>query len=180
MNSAGRLDELGLRKFIGERYAGVVAAVALVTGSQAAAEDAVQEALVRAWERSERGEVIEHVAAWVTTVSLNLARSGLRRLVAEQKARLRLGRPPAQVNPSTEDSLAVRDALATLPDRQREVTVLRYYAGPDVAESAGVLDISQGTVKTSLPRARQALAQTLGTTYERVALTEREVVNHAG
>ena len=180
MSSAGRLDEVGLRRFIGERYAGVVAAVALVTGSQAAAEDAVQEALVRAWERSERGEVIEHLAAWVTTVALNLARSGLRRLVAEQRARLRLGRPLAQANPSTEDAMAVREALATLPSRQREVTVLRYYAGLDVAEIAGVLGVSQGTVKTSLHRSRQALAAALGRTYAREVLTAKEVVNHAG
>ena len=156
MNSAGRLDEAELRKFIGQRYPGVVAAVGLVTGSQPAAEDAVQEALVRAWERSERGEVIDHLAAWVTTVALNLARSGVRRRIAEQKARLRLGPAPSTA-PADVDGVAVRQALLALPTRQREVTVLRYYAGLDVAAIAAALEISEGTVKTCLHRARQAL-----------------------
>jgi RNA polymerase sigma factor (sigma-70 family) len=57
---------------------------------------------------------------------------------------------------------AVREALADLPRRQREVTVLRYYAGLDVAEIAGVLGISDGTVKAMLFRARQSLAVVLG------------------
>jgi RNA polymerase sigma-70 factor, ECF subfamily len=156
MDNTGRLDEQELRRFIGQRYPGVVAAVALVTGSRPAAEDAVQEALVRAWERSERGEVIEHLAAWVTTVALNLARSGLRRIVAEQKARLRLGPPASPAVPDV-DGVAVRQALEKLPRRQREVTVLRYYAGLDVAGIACALEISEGTVKTCLHRAREAL-----------------------
>src|SRR5215207_6607341 len=71
-------------------YPRLVAAVALASGSGPAAEDAVQEALLRAWERSERGQSIESLNAWVTTVALNLTRSGLRRVIAERKARSRL------------------------------------------------------------------------------------------
>ena len=41
----------------------------------ATAEDSVQEALARAWERLDRGDGIDRLAAWVTTVALNLARS---------------------------------------------------------------------------------------------------------
>jgi len=46
----------------------------LVCGSMPAAEDAVQEALARAWERSERGQDIGSLPAWVTTVARNLLR----------------------------------------------------------------------------------------------------------
>ena len=178
MDSAGRLDEGELRKFIGQRYPGVVAAVALVTGSQPAAEDAVQEALVRAWERSERGEVIEHLAAWVTTVALNVARSGLRRLVAEKKARIRLG-PPPEPRVADVDGVAVRQALEKLPCRQREVTVLRYYAGLDVAGIAAALGVSEGTVKTSLHRAREALVALFEPPEQPVVTSEEVAVHHA-
>src|SRR5438876_4446338 len=93
MRGSHPLDEATLREFVRTEYPPLVGAVALVSGSKAAAEDAVQEALARAWERSSRGQSIENLAAWVTTVSLNLARSGLRRIRAERRARARLGGP---------------------------------------------------------------------------------------
>ncbi|HKZ76153.1 MAG TPA: hypothetical protein VJ259_05765, partial [Actinomycetota bacterium] len=53
------IDEIAIREFLYGDYPRLVAGVALVAGSRPAAEDAVQEALARAWERSERGEEIE-------------------------------------------------------------------------------------------------------------------------
>ena len=55
----------------------------------------------------------------------------------------------------------MREALRALPRRQREVTVLRYYLGLDVAEIAEWLGIGQGTVKAMLFRARQSLGVAL-------------------
>jgi RNA polymerase sigma factor (sigma-70 family) len=60
----------------------------------------------------------------------------------------------------------VTRALADLPQRQREVTVLRYYLGLNVAEIADTLELHEGTVKTSLFRARAALAAALGEPVE--------------
>jgi RNA polymerase sigma-70 factor (ECF subfamily) len=135
--------------------------VALVSGSRPAAEDAVQEALLRAWERSERGEQIDSLPAWVTTVSLNLARSGLRRVLAERRARARLGRTSSGELEEA-DRLDLERALAALPRRQREAVVLRYYLGMDTREVARVLRVGEGTVKSTLFRARAALARALG------------------
>ena len=55
----GLIEDADFREFLAADYARLVAAVALVTGSRPAAEDAVQEALVRAWERTTKGEAIE-------------------------------------------------------------------------------------------------------------------------
>jgi len=85
-----RLDEGTIRAFLATEYPRIVGAVALVAGSRAAAEDAVQEALARAWERTDRGEGIDSLPAWVTRVAMNLSRSALRRLRAELRARERL------------------------------------------------------------------------------------------
>ena len=122
----------------------------------------MQEAVARAWERSERGGDIASLPAWVTTVSLNLARSRRRRIAAERRARGRLGTGERSQSHSPEDRIDVTRALAALPRRQREATVLRYYLGMDVKEVADVLGMSEGTAKTTLFRARQALARTLG------------------
>ena len=53
-------------------------------------------------------------------------------------------------------------ALTKLPRRQRQATVLRYYLGYDVAEIAQALGVSQGTIKTTLHRARHTMASALG------------------
>jgi RNA polymerase sigma-70 factor (ECF subfamily) len=146
-----------IREFLASDYPRLVAAVALISGSRPAAEDAVQEALARAWDRSERGERIESLPAWVTTVATNLVRSGLRRMRAERRAR---GRDPGRLPPSLtiESSVDIARALNALPRRQREATVLRYYLDLDVADVARTLGVSEGSVKTTLYRARQALA----------------------
>lgn len=153
------LDDETIREFLETSYPRLVAAVTLVAGSREAAEDAVQEALARAWERAGT-EQIRSLPAWVTKVSLNLSRSRWRRLRAEARATERL-LPTSSLAPS-ESPLDVQRALTRLSRRQREVTVLRYYLSMDLSEIAGVLGVSEGTVKTQLFRARRALAELLG------------------
>ncbi len=160
----GQVDDDRIREFVDGEYAKVVATVALVCGSVATAEDSVQEALARAWERLDRGDGIDRLAAWVTTVALNLARSQMRRWRSERRARDRLGplRDDLSDAPAASaEAHAVREALRALPRRQREVTVLRYYLGLDVREIAAHLDIAEGTVKAMLFRARRSLAVAL-------------------
>ena len=155
-----RVDEIALQEFLHTAYPRLVAAVALVCGSRPAAEDAVQDALLRAWQRSERGEEIESLNAWVTTVALNQARSGLRRVLAERRARSRLGHDVSVATPSGE-RIDVERALTALPRRQREAVVLRYYLQFDTREVAAALSVNEGTVKSTLFRARATLAELL-------------------
>jgi len=121
--------------------------------------------LARAWERLDRGDTIDRLPAWVTTVALNLARSTMRRWRCERRARVKLGALPPiapDAAAASGEAHAVREALAALPRRQREVTALRYYLGLDVREIAEELGIAEGTVKAMLFRARQSLAAALG------------------
>jgi RNA polymerase sigma-70 factor (ECF subfamily) len=158
------VDDERLRAFVEGEYRQVVATVELVCGSLPAAEDAVQEAMARAWEKGDGDREIRNLAAWITTVALNLVRSQMRRWRCERRARDRL--VPLQHSlpdgPSLGgEAVAVRQALLALPRRQREVTTLRYYLGLDVAEIAEWLGIGDGTVKAMLFRARQSLAVAL-------------------
>ena len=124
----------------------------------ATAEDAVQEALVRAWIRSDRGDVIDSLPAWVAVVAMNLTRSGWRRATAERRARARLASAVASDDLRNVDRVDVQRALAGLPRRQRQIAVLRYFLQMDTREVADALGVSEGTVKNSLSKARDALA----------------------
>src|SRR5204862_6023609 len=124
LGRGGRMDEVELREFVRERYPRLVGAVALMTDDFASAEDAVQEAIVRAWERTERGEQIVALDRWVAAVAMNLSRGRLRRLRVERLARPRLI-GEASREPSA-DRVDVARALAALPRRQREGAGLRY------------------------------------------------------
>jgi RNA polymerase sigma-70 factor (ECF subfamily) len=147
----------------------LVNAVALASGSYSAAEDAVQEALVRAWMRSERGEHMESLPGWVAAVALNLTRSGWRRSMAERRARRRLPGGSA-THPQSDEEMDVARALEGLPRRQREVAVLRYLLEMSTSEVAAALGIAEGTVKSSLSRARTHLVEAL-------AVHDTEVTN---
>lgn len=163
------LEEVHIREFLGGSYPRLVTAVAVMCWSRAAAEDAVQEALARAWERSNRGEEIENLEAWVRTVAVNLSRSAWRRLLAERRAgdRLRRGGLLGGLAPEpSADRVDVLEAISHLPRRQRQATVLRYYLGLDVAEISTALGVREGTTKTTLHRARKTLAATLGEPIE--------------
>jgi RNA polymerase sigma factor (sigma-70 family) len=146
-----------------------VNAVALASGSYPAAEDAVQEALVRAWMRSERGERVESLPAWVAAVALNQTRSSWRRAMAERRARRRSPERSVPTATPSEEHLDVARALETLPRRQREVAVLRYLLEMSTPEVAATLRITEGTVKSSLSRARAHLVQALAVHDSEVA-----------
>jgi len=128
----------------------------------------VQEALLRAWERT---DPIEHLDAWIITVALNLTRSGLRRIGAERRARVRLaasGPSPSQ----TDERIDIERALSRLPQRQREAVVRRYVLDHTTAEIAASMGTGEGTVKSQLSKARAHLAQEL-------AFDPDEETNHA-
>ncbi len=164
------MDEAEIRGFLARDYPRLVNAVALASGGYPAAEDAVQEALVRAWIRSERGEHVESLPAWVTAVALNLTRTGWRRSMAERRARRRLPERSVSAVTASEEHVDVARALETLPRRQREVAVLRYLLEMSTAEVAAALGITEGTVKSSLARARAHLVEAL-------AVHDTEVTN---
>lgn len=160
-------DDPTITEFVQRDYARVVNAVAFATGNDATAEDLVQEALARAWARIDRGLTIESLPNWVVAVALNLSKSRWRRVALERKVLDRMERPAPTPSPSG-DPVDVARALASLPRRQREVAVLRYLLGMPTRDVADALGVSEGTVKNSLSKAREALAAQLAVTDEEV------------
>jgi RNA polymerase sigma-70 factor (ECF subfamily) len=153
----------------------VVHHVYAVCGDLAEAQDVVQEAYARAWQRWSTVGDYDNPEAWVRMVAWRLAANRWRGVRRWLTARSRLGDPPPTPGP-TPDRVAVVAALRRLPEAQRRVVVLHYLYGQPVAEIASDLDMPAGTVKAYLSRARTRLAALLGTDDEE---EETGVVSHS-
>lgn len=143
----------------------LVGLLALYLGDRAVAEELAQETLIRLVQNWPKVRTMANRRGWLSTVAMNLANSWLRRRVAERKANRRVGvttdrAETAHAEPA--DVLAVREAVATLPRRQRTALVLRYYARLTVAETAAHMGCPEGTVKALTHRAIARLRETAG------------------
>ena len=115
------------------------------------AEEATQEAFVRALERWKRLRSEPWLAGWITTTAMNHARRALRRRDVS-------GRPEAAADaPDPDLALDLWRTVAALPLRQQQVVVLHYRLGLSTAEAASVMRCGEGTVRGYLTRARDAL-----------------------
>lgn len=144
------------------------------TGNVDDACDAVQEAFVRAWRAlgSFRGET--SLLRWLFRITRNLiidkARARRRRpevsmdrplgpdteeTVGDRIASKRRG--PGEAAEQAEEMAAFRKALAGLPEAQRTIFILREWEGLDYREIGVRLGLNDGTVKSRLARAREAL-----------------------
>jgi RNA polymerase sigma-70 factor (sigma-E family) len=145
-------------RFVRARTPALLRSAFLLTGDQHLAEDLVQEALARthrAWSRLRDGANAEAYARRVmyhTQVSF-----WRRRRVAEAFPGdlAGLGHPATAADPAHAVPLrvALERALSTLSARQRAVIVLRFFEDRTEAETADLLDIAIGTVKTQTARA---------------------------
>ena len=142
----------------------LVGALALRTGNRQLAEDLAQEALARLWRDWSRVNARGAVEPWVFATAFNLLRSWHRRLrVARRHAPLLA---TGDVVSDSTGALAVRDAVAALPERQREAIALRYFADLSVRDSAAVMRCAEGTVRALTAQAVAALRTSLGREIE--------------
>jgi RNA polymerase sigma factor (sigma-70 family) len=122
-------------------------------GDVDAASEAVQEGVANAIRnrRSYRGDGT--LEAWLWRIVLNAIRSAHR----ERAHSRMLVEVPDTVAPDSAPDETVRVAVRRLPERQRLVLFLRFYADLDYATIADLLGISEGTVGASLNAARKTL-----------------------
>ncbi|MFF5478546.1 RNA polymerase sigma factor [Streptomyces sp. NPDC012935] len=154
-------------------YGGLVRRVAVrVTRSAAAAEDVAQEVFAQLWSRpytfdARRGSlrtwlsVVAHRRAvdWVRSEARHRKNAGADDSVLQ--AIPDTGPGPDETVVDRERSLLLHTALAELPQSQREVVHLAYFAGRTYRQAAAELGIPEGTAKTRLRTALRTLAQTL-------------------
>ena len=129
------------------------------------AEEVVQDAFVQIYRRAKRFETAGDAVGYLRTSVVNGVRS-----VQRHREVVHRRQPPPPAAPAGPEELAVRaaedarvlGALHDLPQRQREVLVLRYWSDLPGAEIAEALGISEGSVKSHTHRGIAALRAALG------------------
>ena len=171
MDGAREDDEL--RSWVAEGYPAAYRTACLILGNRADAEEALQEAYLRAWRFRASLPTGEGARPWLYRVLVNACVSKGR---AEGRHRGRAAgpdglddRPAPDVPPETsaerdDTARRVARALADLPEHLRVPVVLRYWTGLSEREIATAIARRPGTVKSRLHEARRRLAEdpTLG------------------
>jgi RNA polymerase sigma-70 factor (ECF subfamily) len=129
-----------------------------LTTDAAEAQDLVQEAYARAWQRWRRLRRYEDPEGWLRLVVTRLATDWWRRTQVRRTVRTP---PPSPADPPDETVLVLVAALRTLPAAQRRALTLHYLLDRSVAQIAAETGATEGTVKSWLHRGRGALARLL-------------------
>jgi RNA polymerase sigma-70 factor (sigma-E family) len=140
----------------------------LLAGDRGHAEDLLQEALVRTarhW-RTARAAPEAYTRRIIVNLATDRWRARERRpaevLVGDQLA----GASTDAAQPGADDRQVIVQALRLLPYQQRAVAVLRYWEGATVAETARLLGLSEGTVKSYSARAAARLRELISDRIE--------------
>lgn len=141
-------------------------------GNRQDGEDAAQEAMVRIWQKlpQYRGEAA--FSTWVYRVTASACTDAIRKrslraqpsleAMREEGVEPQDGAPtPQQAVENTERREAMQRAIAGVPEQMRSVFLLRDVHGLSVEETARALNVSSGTVKSRLSRAREKIAAAL-------------------
>jgi RNA polymerase sigma-70 factor, ECF subfamily len=131
------------------------------------AADALQDAFISAYRRAGSFRADAQITTWLHRIVVNACLDRIRRRQARPQVPLPETGPDEPVDPrdpihERETRLVVNQALAELPDHQRAPIVLVDVEGYSVAETAQLLGISEGTVKSRAARGRARLAKILG------------------
>lgn len=136
---------------------------AVISGSTEEAKDIVQDAFVKVHSRLDSYSGISSVRSWVLRVVANEAKNHVRGRVRRIRRDEHHSRLSFRVVESVDDVVerrleheALAEALARLPSADREVLGCRFVAGLSELETAEVLEVAQGTVKSRTSRARPA------------------------
>jgi len=178
MARAGRGDKAAFAVLVRRHLARATAIAQRIVGNRSDAEEVVQEAFLRCWQKAPDWQPVEAAAAgdgraeraqfatWLYRVLTNLCLDRKRR---PQPVELEAA---DEIPDSGDDGFArtargeqsqrVAEAMARLPERQRAALALCYYEDLGNIEAAKALDISVGALESLLVRGRRALRDSLG------------------
>ena len=146
--------------FYAREIRNVIGLAYVLSGSRTGAEDFAADAFLVAFRHWDRIGSYDNAGAWVRRVAVNRSISTARRRLAEVKALIRVSNERDVIPELSADNEHLWASVRRLPRRQAQVIALHYWDGLNVREIAGVLELTEATVKTHLQRARQTLADT--------------------
>jgi RNA polymerase sigma factor (sigma-70 family) len=165
-----RLGEVSAYEELVRRYQGIAHRTATLIAGAAEADDAAQTAFVKAYYALGRFRPGAPFRPWILRIVANEARN--RRKAAGRRTglelRLAMDRRQEDAAPSPEAAVlageprrALLDALRELPERDRDIVAYRYFLELTEAETAEVMGVARGTVKSRLSRALAKMRERL-------------------
>lgn len=150
-------------QFVRTYYSSIYAFCKQILGSSAEAEDATQETFLRAYKKQSTLKEYSAQRAWIYSIARNACfdrkrwwKRQFRLFVRTEDETTEAVATQPQLSELTQE---LQKAIAELPQKQREVFVLRHWHGFSTEETARLLNLETGTVKSHLKRAVDKLKQ---------------------
>ncbi|MEP9354072.1 sigma-70 family RNA polymerase sigma factor [Xanthobacter sp. KR7-65] len=159
------MDAAALRTQVLEFLPALRAFARSLTRNRTEADDLVQETLLKALSNIDKFDPGTNLRAWLFTILRNTYYTEIRKRRRENDGMSALAQQDTNIGPSQEWSAtltSLKDALAQLPDDQREALVLVGAAGLSYEEAADVCGCALGTIKSRVNRARAKLLVLMG------------------
>ncbi|MEW5784746.1 MAG: RNA polymerase sigma factor [Bacillota bacterium] len=159
-------DDVARRALFEAYYQRTFGVVYQITRSRESAEDLTQDAFIKAFRSLHQLRERDKFGAWLAVIATNLARNHLKRerrlFFSDDLTRFESDSGDAEAEVMRDLEIEkVRQAVRALPPDQYQVVILQYYYDLKIEDIAAMLQISAGTVKSRLFRARQKLARIL-------------------
>ena len=155
---------VGFTQVYAEHHAEALRLAYLLCGDRDRAEDTVADAFVKVYRQMQRNDIREP-RAYVRRAVVNQINSGFRRLAIERREAAKQS-GDERGRRGADDEIVDHDemfsALRSLPQRQRTAIVLRFYSDLPEKQIAEAMDVSVGTVKSTLHRGLERLRALLG------------------
>ena len=151
----------------------MIVTLLLATGDLDLASECVDEACARALSKWDRVSQMDAPTGWVYSVALNHARRLSRRKGIERSLLPRLVAPEV-ISPEASE---IWESVAALPERQRQVVVLRHVGNLKEVDIAQTLHISRSTVSSTLRDAHKKLGEILGESLDDFVNEEKEIAD---
>lgn len=139
---------------------GLFGSLCLITGKRGEAEELVQDAFLKVWERWDRVSGLDDPTGYLYRTALNGARKRFRRAALAARRAVRVG-PEGDPLAAADARTQVAAALETITPRQRMAVVLTELLGYSSEEAGPILGIRPVTVRVLASQARAAMKKTL-------------------
>ena len=154
-------EDRSFEEFFAAEHSRLFGALCLVTGDRSEAEEIMQDAFLRLWERWEHVAEVDDPSAYLFRTAMNVFRNRYRRAALAVRKTISLA-PTEDALATVEDRDSVVRALRALTPDQRAAVVLMGYVGLTSEEAGKLLGMRAGTVRTLAMRARAAIREKVG------------------
>jgi RNA polymerase sigma-70 factor (ECF subfamily) len=166
MSSRDSLDA-EFEAFFLENFYSISDSVRMVCGNPERADDATQEAFIKAYARWRTVRRYDNPGAWIRRIAINASRDAHRAESRRNRREERAAAPAPDYARTVDQDDSLLGLLEQLPDRQRAVAALFYLDEMSTIEIGRLLDIAEGTVRFHLSQARTRLRAELERRHDR-------------